>query len=95
VARLRDGRTKMSLRRRLDPDVMQRVELIERAAAEPWQRRLAEEQGVLRVRRAQLRAARRQVAELEGMGPGDALRFALGQALRRRRRRGPEGDHPA
>jgi hypothetical protein len=34
-------------------------------------------------------------AEVPPELPGDALRFALGQALRRRRRRGPEGDHPA
>jgi hypothetical protein len=77
--------TKISLGRRLDPAVMRRLELVERAAAEPWQRRLAEEQAVGRARRARLRMMRRRVAELEGLGPVRGLRFAVGQALRRRR----------
>jgi hypothetical protein len=75
--------TKISLRRRLGSDVMRRVELVERAAVEPWKRRLAEEKAVVRRRRAQLRAARRRVAELERPTLARSLRRATGRALRR------------
>lgn len=57
--------TKIALRRRLDTATMARIELIERAAGEPWQRRLGEEQAVARARRKRLRSARRRIAELE------------------------------
>ncbi|MET0998237.1 MAG: DUF6270 domain-containing protein [Marmoricola sp.] len=77
--------TKISLRRRLDPETMRRVELVEAAAAEPWQRRHAEEQAVARAHRRRLRVARRRVAELEGLGFVGSLRFVVGTAFRRRR----------
>jgi Family of unknown function (DUF6270) len=77
--------TKISLRRHLDGETLRRVELVERAAAEPWQRRLAEEQRVVRAQRARLRKAGSRVAELEGLGIVRGLRFSAGQVLRRRR----------
>jgi hypothetical protein len=79
--------TKISLRRRLDPETMALVEQVERAAVEPWQRRLAEEQAVVGRLRRRLRIRRRRVTELEGLGLLRGLRFAVGQALRRRRAR--------
>jgi hypothetical protein len=64
---------------------MRRIELVESAAAEPWERRVTEEQAVARLHRVKLRAARRRVAELEGLGFLGGLRFVIGQVLRRRR----------
>jgi hypothetical protein len=86
--------TRLSLGRRLDPDTMRRVELIEQAAVEPWQRRLSEEAAVARVRRRRLLRARARIAELEGAQRRAAARVvdrALRQTLRSsaRTRSGP------
>jgi hypothetical protein len=78
--------TKISLGRQLGPEARRRIELVERAATEPWRRRLAEEKAVSRARRTRLRAARRRVAELEGLGLLAGLRYAVGRRLRRRSR---------
>ena len=76
--------TKISLRRQFGSETMRRVELVERGAVAPWERRLREARAVARVRRAKLDAVRQRVAELEGLGLVASLRFAAGQALRRR-----------
>jgi hypothetical protein len=81
--------TKISIGRRLGPEARRRVELVERAATEPWRRRLTEERAVSRDRRIRLRAARRRIAELEGLGLLAGIRYTLGKKLRVRSRPGP------
>jgi len=58
---------KISLRSRLDPDCMRRVEQVERAATRPWERRLAEEVAVAEARRRRIRGLRRRLTELQRM----------------------------
>ncbi len=73
--------TKLTLRRQLDPATTARLELVERAAEEPWRRRLEEEQAVARRRGRQLRATRRRLRELETQGVRAAVRRAVSRRL--------------
>ena len=79
---------KISLRQRLDPTTLAALQTIETAAREPSERRLSVERGVVAEQERRLRRHRARVAELESLGPLRAARFALGQRLRSRRRRG-------
>jgi hypothetical protein len=82
---------KIHLRRSgLDPELWTRLTSIEDAARESGERRLEIVDDVRLDQAETLRQQRDRIAELEGLGPVRAAKFALGQRLRRTRNRTKE-----
>ncbi len=79
---------KIALRGLVDPEVYERIVLIEAAAPEPVERRLAVERAAFERQRDRLRRARAEVERLESLGPFAAARSALGRWRRARVERG-------
>lgn len=78
---------KVDLRTRLTSTELAALALIEEAAAQPDQRRLEVLTDVVQACEERLARVRERVQELEGLSPARALRFAVGQRVRRRRGR--------
>lgn len=81
---------KIALRRSVDAATWTRLELIETAAREPAERRLAVEESVVAEQRKRLKRTRARVEELESLGLVGAARFAIGRRLRARRGAGKD-----
>lgn len=75
---------KISLRPQLDDATWSRIEHIEAASREPYERRLAVEVAVVAEQRKRLQRSRARVRELESLGLLRGARFVMGQRLRAR-----------
>ena len=77
-----------------DEDSLDRVQVIEDAIREVGDRRARHAEALADSRAEKVAAQRERIKELESLGVGRAVKFAVGQRIRSRRAVGDEGKRP-